>query len=453
MWDFSECKAVFIDMDGTLVDSHPALMKAYKTFMIDHGLNPTEEEFTELIGPSIMEIMETLRTRYGISSTAEELRERYHGLLEKVYSKNLSLFPGAIDFLELVKKSGKKIVLVTSSAQILAEKLLAKEKLSHFFDAVITPVNQKGKPAPDIYLSALQYLGVESHEAVAIEDSEKGVQSAISANIPTVHIHRSPLTEELFLHPLLLSTSSWQEVGEFFKSAKHVEFETLLLNGSISIRVVESDEDYSEEAMQEVDSIWESACMDNPQLFNGKVLVYSHTKGTTIFGKFIEYKIFYATRVRSHLQSILQIIPFGIMGITFFNDKVLIGKRSNTVTLYKDLYETIPSGTIEPMSVKNRVVDVAFQYLIELKEEAGIEPHQIKSITPYLLIKNRVDKIFEIIAVINLNEEVSFQPSVVCSEYSKSFLLDREEVFSHLDSHKGMYVPMAKLALDQYLAL
>ncbi|MBK6458231.1 MAG: HAD-IA family hydrolase [Gemmatimonadetes bacterium] len=42
------------------------------------------------------------------------------------------------------------------------------------------------KPDPEVYQRALQLLGVEAHEAVAIEDSPAGVASARGAGVPVV---------------------------------------------------------------------------------------------------------------------------------------------------------------------------------------------------------------------------------------------------------------------------
>ena len=47
---------------------------------------------------------------------------------------------------------------------------------------------KKGKPAPDIFLAALDALGVTAEEAIAVEDSPNGVRSAVSAGMRTVMI-------------------------------------------------------------------------------------------------------------------------------------------------------------------------------------------------------------------------------------------------------------------------
>ena len=56
-------KGLLIDLDGTLVDSVPALFQVYKKFLAYYGKEGTKEEFISLIGPSIDEIVEILQKK------------------------------------------------------------------------------------------------------------------------------------------------------------------------------------------------------------------------------------------------------------------------------------------------------------------------------------------------------------------------------------------------------
>jgi beta-phosphoglucomutase-like phosphatase (HAD superfamily) len=44
----------------------------------------------------------------------------------------------------------------------------------------------KKKPAPDIYLLALETLGLPAHDCVVIEDSRNGLLAALGAGLPTL---------------------------------------------------------------------------------------------------------------------------------------------------------------------------------------------------------------------------------------------------------------------------
>lgn len=205
-------KAILIDMDGTIVDSHPILIQVYLDFMNKMGVEGSEEEFQELVGPSLPEVVVILRERYGIDISTEDLVGRYHQSLETVYTGKLELFDGVVEFLAYVKEKGMKVALVTSATQQLAHKFIVAQEIDSFFDCVVTPNDGKGKPAPDIYLRALEEVGCRAGEAVVIEDSPNGVQAAVSAGIATLHIFDTKLPVDLKNNPLVTSVDNWHTI-------------------------------------------------------------------------------------------------------------------------------------------------------------------------------------------------------------------------------------------------
>lgn len=212
MIDLVSKKAIFIDMDGTIVDSHPVLLEVYLDFMRRMGKEGSREEFQELVGPSMPEVVAILRDRYGIDLSVQQLTGQYHQALENVYTSKLELFDGVLEFLSHVKRQGVKVALVTSATEQLAYKFLKAQGIDGFFDCVVTPGHGKGKPAPDIYLEALDKVSCEPGDAVVIEDSPNGVQAGINAGIVTVHIFDTPLPPSLEHDPKVVQVSDWHHV-------------------------------------------------------------------------------------------------------------------------------------------------------------------------------------------------------------------------------------------------
>lgn len=212
MMDLLNKKAVLIDMDGTIVDSHPVLKEVYHDFMHQIGVEGSEEEFLELVGPSMTELITILRDRYGVNLSVEELVGKYHQSLENVYTSKLRLFNGVLEFLSYVRSKGIKVALVTSASHHLACNFIESQGIIGYFDSVVTPTQGKGKPAPDIYLKALNELSCEARDAVVIEDSPNGVQAAVNAGIETLHIFHAPLPRNLMESPLVAHVNDWYEV-------------------------------------------------------------------------------------------------------------------------------------------------------------------------------------------------------------------------------------------------
>lgn len=180
---------LFIDFDGTLVDSHPLLYETYAAMMQQQGLKPTKEEFEELIGPSLPEVIETLRWKYKWEISAETLLDQYMRLLRQRYPQEAPFFPDVKETLQYAKKKKVKMAIVTSAPAVVVQKFLMDHELEGLFAHIVDPAGLKaGKPDPAIYLRALEVVGADADNVLAIEDSGAGVKAALAAEIPVIQI-------------------------------------------------------------------------------------------------------------------------------------------------------------------------------------------------------------------------------------------------------------------------
>lgn len=185
MWN-SPIKALFVDFDGTLIDSLPKLKEVYYFFLKAEGHEGSEEEFNYLNGRSLKEIVSYLKETYNIKRSELEVNRFYLSLLENLYLHHTSLFKGAKEFFLFAEKEGLPIWIVTSANGALVEKKVALEHLS--VKGVISAERlEKGKPDPAIYMKALQEAHLAASDVVAIEDGENGIQAAQAAGIATLH--------------------------------------------------------------------------------------------------------------------------------------------------------------------------------------------------------------------------------------------------------------------------
>lgn len=208
-------KAILIDLDGTLADTIPVLYETYLQFMAAKEQKGTPEEFATLMGPTISQIVDILNKKYHWNESPKQLTQQYWHLLATLYSDHLGLFPGAKQFIRHIKQKGVKVALVTSAASDLADSFLKKHQLTEYFDCIVTGDDvARGKPDPEAYLKALSHLKLRPEEAFVIEDSRSGIQSARTAQIPTIQIlHRDlvPVIEGAI--PLL----NWNTIETYFK--------------------------------------------------------------------------------------------------------------------------------------------------------------------------------------------------------------------------------------------
>ena len=105
---------------------------------------------------------------------------------QKALTGGLTARPGVLDALRSAKQAGGKVALVTTTSPAnIAALLQATEGLEPAdFDLVVdNSVVQQSKPDPAAYAYALQTLGEDATDAVAVEDNVGGVESATAAGV------------------------------------------------------------------------------------------------------------------------------------------------------------------------------------------------------------------------------------------------------------------------------
>jgi HAD superfamily hydrolase (TIGR01509 family) len=205
-------KAVLLDLDGTIANSLPNLYKHYDKFLKFFGREGSPEEFELLNGPSMPEIMAALKARHQLPASLDSLAPAYIQQLIKAYGTEVPLFEGAREFIHNMTEKGIQLALVTSALRPIAEAFLQQHGLANCFCVVVTPEGlPKSKPHPAIYEKALLQMRLQPHEALAIEDSAHGVQSAVGAQISTAMIlHPQNLSKP---HPEAIAhVHSWTEM-------------------------------------------------------------------------------------------------------------------------------------------------------------------------------------------------------------------------------------------------
>jgi len=76
---------IFLDFDGTLVDSIFTLYEVYNEFLKEFGFNGKNLEFKTLNGPNLFEIVSYLKKKYNLKQNENKLLENYNKKIEFVY--------------------------------------------------------------------------------------------------------------------------------------------------------------------------------------------------------------------------------------------------------------------------------------------------------------------------------------------------------------------------------
>ena len=196
----SRLKAVICDIDGLLLDTEALSWKTFCAASKAVSLTPNEALFAQLTGLSGSAhrpvLASGLPSNINVAAFDQDWKQRYHHIL----ATNVPAKPDAAPFLELVRGAGLRLSIATSSRTMMAAANLTKAGFISYFDH-ITGGDQvaKSKPAPDIYLRALDRLGLLPDECVVFEDSNNGVRAAQAAGLPVVQVPDLQMPSEDFL--------------------------------------------------------------------------------------------------------------------------------------------------------------------------------------------------------------------------------------------------------------
>ena len=181
-------QAVVFDCDGLLIDTETPLYRAWAEVFEERGQELSLDIYGRILGTidTAFDLLGFLEESTGLpvdrAATYQRIRDRHMELL-----KMEQLRPGVLDYLQQAQQLGLKIGLASSSNREWVERHLRENQIFDYFNVIRTADDvQKVKPNPELYLSALNALGVEPQHAVAFEDSPNGSRAAKAAGMNLV---------------------------------------------------------------------------------------------------------------------------------------------------------------------------------------------------------------------------------------------------------------------------
>jgi len=171
-------KGFLFDLDGTLVDSLPAVVRAWSLWGERHGFS-AEEVLSYIHGkPAINSL------RHFMAGQSEEAIQAEFLWLERLEAEDtqgVQAIPGALALLNTLNELQIPWAIVTSGSIPVAH---ARHKAANLPmpDVFITAENIKhGKPNPEPYLLGAERLGLSATQCVVVEDAPAGILSGLDA--------------------------------------------------------------------------------------------------------------------------------------------------------------------------------------------------------------------------------------------------------------------------------
>ncbi len=186
-------------MDGLLIDTEPAWRAATSAVFARLGVCLSESDLLDSTGRPIEELIPAWRLRQppagsrspevtGAELTDDEVADLITDRVIAHVMADGEPMPGVTTAIALFERYGLPLAIASSSPPRLIDAVCDRLGLAGI-DVRCSAMDEiRGKPAPDVYLTAARRLGVDAASCLALEDSPHGVASAKAAGMRCVAV-------------------------------------------------------------------------------------------------------------------------------------------------------------------------------------------------------------------------------------------------------------------------
>jgi sugar-phosphatase len=201
-------EAVVLDMDGVLIDTEPAWRAAESAVFAGLGIPLSESDLLDSTGQPVEELIPIWRQRLpdgdrssqptgteptGTEPTGTEPTdtEVADWIIDRVIAHVQAEgepMPGVTAAVTLFERHGLRLAIASSSPLRMIDAVCDRLGLDRIEVRCSAMDEVRGKPAPDVYLTAARRLGVAAAGCLALEDSPNGLASAKAAGMRCVAV-------------------------------------------------------------------------------------------------------------------------------------------------------------------------------------------------------------------------------------------------------------------------
>jgi len=183
-------KLVLLDLDGTLVDSAPAILSTLRAACVSCGVTPVLPLDATLIGPPLRTMLERLSGEKGGPIVAR-LEQAFSDTYDRTGYRDTMPYPALQDALRRLRAAGCSLALVTNKRRVPTLKILDLFDIAHDFDAVYTvdsfPPDRLSKS--QLVARALADLpGAAPATTVMIGDTPEDQRAAVANSIAFIAV-------------------------------------------------------------------------------------------------------------------------------------------------------------------------------------------------------------------------------------------------------------------------
>lgn len=195
--NFSQFTTWLFDVDGTLINSIGAVVECVKQTVRDMGGEVTDETvLMSSFGKGLMATLKPWVPEEKLDAAMEQYMRNFHHFVRS----RIELSPGVTELLELLKKRGVVMGIVTGNKKVEMEGIFQQLSLESYFGAVVCADSIPfQKPSPEPVLECLRLLNRPVEGAIFVGDSEHDIRSGRLAGVKTIAVKGGSSPEERLL--------------------------------------------------------------------------------------------------------------------------------------------------------------------------------------------------------------------------------------------------------------
>ncbi|MBI4941352.1 MAG: HAD-IA family hydrolase [Actinobacteria bacterium] len=181
-------KYILFDHDGVLVDTEPWYHKAGERALAGIGLTLDREQYLRDMAHGAGTWV-AARAAGVDERTIDRLREVRNGYYQEYLRSEAIEIDGVVEVLAGLSRH-VRMAIVTTARREDFELIHHGRRIRQYMDFVLVRDDYvRAKPDPEPYVTALGRFGAAAQEALAVEDSSRGLRSAVAAGIDCAVVH------------------------------------------------------------------------------------------------------------------------------------------------------------------------------------------------------------------------------------------------------------------------
>ena len=180
-------QAVIFNLDGVLVCTDVCHYEAWKRLAHEQGIQLQPDLYLKMAGLKRMDSIRLLLKKGERTYTPQEMwalsvrkNDLFNELIDTLDQE--SILPGALETIVALKNKGIKTAVASSSEN--AGGILRQLRIDYWFDVIVDGEEvEKGKPDPEVFLTAARKLRMPTGNCLVIENTPAGAEGARQAGM------------------------------------------------------------------------------------------------------------------------------------------------------------------------------------------------------------------------------------------------------------------------------